>query len=91
MTVEEIVDHLDAPMNATVLPSWVVKAVCEVPGGAFPSYALGYYARDNRFYKQWDDISRERSTFTAWIDRHVRGTADFAEFRRSLVQEPMNA
>ena len=84
MTVEEIVDKLDAPMNATVLPSWTVTAVCEAPGGAFPSYALGYYARHNAFYKQWDDIARERDTFTAWIERHVLGTADVIEFRRSL-------
>jgi glutaconate CoA-transferase subunit A len=84
VTVEEIVDRLNAPMNAVVLPNWTVSAVCEVPGGAFPSYALGYYARSNAFYKQWDGIARDRQTFTDWIDRHVRGTADFAEFRRSI-------
>src|SRR5215218_1374961 len=44
VTVEEIVDRLDAPPNAVVLPHWVVSAVCEVKGGAFPSYAAGYYA-----------------------------------------------
>lgn len=84
VTVEEIVDRLDAPSNATVLPAWVVGAVCEVTGGAFPSYALGYYARNDAFYKQWDGIARDRATFTAWIDRHVRGTRDFGEFRRSV-------
>ena len=84
VTVEEIVDDLDAPPNSVVLPSWVVTAVCEVKGGAFPSYAQGYYARDNSFYKAWDNIAKDRDTFTAWIDRHVRGTADFAEFKASL-------
>jgi glutaconate CoA-transferase subunit A len=84
VTVEEVVDRLDAPPNATVLPTWTVSAVCHVPGGAFPSYALGYYARNNAFYKQWDAVARDRDTFTAWIDKHVRGTADFAEFRRSI-------
>ena len=74
--------------NAVVLPHWVVSAVCEVKGGAFPSYALGYYPRNNAFYKQWDAIARDRDTFTAWIDRHVRGTKDFAEFRRSLERRP---
>ena len=86
VTVEEIVDRLDAPPNAVVLPHWVVSAVCEVPGGAFPSYAQDYYARSNAFYKQWDVVSRERDTFTAWIERHVMGTADFAGFKRSLEQ-----
>ncbi len=87
VTVEEIVDKLDAPPNAVVLPSWVVSAVCEVKGGAFPSYAQGYYARNNAFYKRWDNISRERDTFKAWIERHVLGTTDFGEFRQSLEQE----
>jgi len=84
VTVEEIVDSLEAPSNAVVLPSWVVSAVAPVPGGAHPSYSQGYYRRDNRFYKVWDDISRERDTFTAWMERHVLGTKDFAEYRRSL-------
>lgn len=84
VTVEEIVDSLDAPPNAVVLPSWVVSAVAPVPGGAHPSYSQGYYKRDNRFYRAWDEISRERGAFTAWMERHVLGTKGFAEYRRSL-------
>jgi glutaconate CoA-transferase, subunit A len=84
VTVEEIVDDLHAPPNSVVLPSWVLSAVCEVKGGAFPSYAQGYYQRDNAFYKAWDLIARERESFKVWIDRHVLGTKDFAEYKRSL-------
>jgi glutaconate CoA-transferase subunit A len=84
VTVEEIVEELRAPPNACVLPAWVVSAVSQVPGGAFPSYALGYYERDNRFYKAWDGIARERDTFMQWMQRHVLQTADFAAFRSSL-------
>jgi glutaconate CoA-transferase subunit A len=84
VTVEEIVDDLDAAMNAIVLPRWVVTAVACVPGGAYPSYAQGYYARDNAFYLAWDEIARDRARFTGWIDRHVRGTADHAGFLRSI-------
>jgi len=86
-TVEEVVDHLDAPPNACVLPSWVVSAVCLVPGGAHPSYAHGYYKRDNAFYKAWDTISRDRDTFQAWMQRHVLDTRDFAEYRATLAAE----
>ena len=85
VTVEEVVDRLDAPPNAVVLPHWVVGAICEVSGGAFPSYAAGYYTRSNAFYIAWDAISREREVFTAWIERHVHGTKDFAGFRQSLA------
>ena len=84
VTVEEIVDDLEAPMNAIVLPRWVVTAVACVPGGAYPSYAQGYYARDNAFYLAWDDIARDRDSFARWIERHVLGTADHAAFLRSL-------
>jgi glutaconate CoA-transferase subunit A len=84
VTVEEIVDDLDAGWNAVVLPSWSLTAVVVVPGGAFPSYAQGYYERTNTFYKEWDTIARDRDTFNAWIDTHVRGTRDFAGFRQSL-------
>ena len=86
VTVEEIVDRLDAPMNSVVLPSWVVGAVCQVKGGAFPSYAQGYYPRNNAFYKRWDGISRERESFQKWIERHIMGTRDFDGFRQSLEQ-----
>jgi glutaconate CoA-transferase subunit A len=71
VTVEEIVDELDRRPESVFLPHWVVDAVVEAPGGAHPSYAHGYYDRDNDFYTAWDAISRERETFTAWLDEHV--------------------
>jgi glutaconate CoA-transferase subunit A len=86
VTVEEIVDDLEAWPNACILPWWVVSAVCVVPGGASPSYAQGYYQRDNRFYLAWDAIARERDGFTAWIQRHILDTGDFAEFQRVLQE-----
>jgi glutaconate CoA-transferase subunit A len=86
VTVEEIVDDLEAPPNAIVLPSWVISAVCPVPGGAHPSYAAGYSSRDNAFYKAWDPIARDRDRFTAWMQRHILDTEDFAAFRRVLAE-----
>jgi glutaconate CoA-transferase subunit A len=80
VTVEERVRSLDAPPNACVLPSWVVTAVCEVPRGATPSYAHGYYERDNGFYQAWEKISRDRDRFCAWLDRFVFSTTDFADY-----------
>ena len=82
VTVEELVDDLEAWPNACVLPRFVVSAVCLVPKGATPSYAQGYYDRDNRFYRTWDTIARERTTFQHWLQRHVLDTEDFAAFLR---------
>jgi glutaconate CoA-transferase subunit A len=84
VTVEEIVDDLELRPGGVVIPAWVIGAVAAAPGGAHPSYAHGYYDRDNDFYVAWDAISRDRDAFTAWIERHVLGTADVLEYRRSL-------
>jgi len=73
VTVEEIVDRFPATTStAVILPAWCISAIVEVPGGARPSYAHGYYTRDNAFYVAWDAISRDRATFEAWLDEHVR-------------------
>ncbi len=85
VTVEEVVPELELRPGGVVIPSWVVDAVAVAPGGAHPSYAHGYYDRDNDFYVGWDGISRDRERFRAWIDRHVLGTADVEEYRRSLA------
>jgi glutaconate CoA-transferase subunit A len=72
VTVEEVVDDLGTTgTNAVVLPSWTVHAIAIVPGGARPSYAHGYYARDNAFYTEWDAIARDRDRFRRWVDERV--------------------
>jgi glutaconate CoA-transferase subunit A len=71
VTVEEVVDVLSPAPDQVVLPTWAVTAVAEVPGGAHPSYAMGYSVRDNDFYLAWDAISRDRATFAAWMQDNV--------------------
>ncbi|MFA9444084.1 CoA transferase subunit A [Egicoccus sp. AB-alg6-2] len=72
VTVEEIVDDLAAPSpNSVIIPAWAIDAVAVAPGGAAPSYAHGYYGRDNAFYRAWDAISRDREEFRAWLHEHV--------------------
>ncbi len=79
VTVEEIVDDLRPPSpNSVVLPHWTITAVVEALGGARPSYAHGYYSRDNAFYTSWDGIARDRETFLNWMREHVL-TAAFEE------------
>jgi glutaconate CoA-transferase, subunit A len=74
VTVEEIVEDFGPRCaNAVILPSWTVTAIACVPGGAHPSYAHGYYSRDNAFYIAWDRISREREGFLAWMRENVLG------------------
>jgi glutaconate CoA-transferase subunit A len=71
VTVEEIVDELTPQPGAIVLPSWAVGYVAPVPGGAHPSYALGYSGRDNDYYVAWTAISRDRERFQQWLATEV--------------------
>jgi len=91
VTVEEIVDELEPRPGAIVLPSWVVDVVCVAPGGAHPSYAHGYYDRDNDFYVAWDAVSRDREGFRDWMELHVLGTVDVGEYHASLTREVSGA
>ena len=72
VTVEEIVETLRPMPDQVVLPSWAVTRIAHVPGGAKPSYAYGYYDRDNAAYQAWDAIS---STVTR--ERFAASTASF--------------
>ena len=82
VTVEEIVEDFGPRSpNAVILPAWTIGAIAVVPGGAYPSYAHGYYKRANAFYKGWDAIARERDTFLAWMRENVLAR-DASAFRQ---------
>jgi len=87
VTVEEMVDDFGPRnANAVILPAWTIGAVVCVPGGAHPSYAHGYYKRDNAYYKAWDAIARDRDPFVAWMKANVleKGPEAFAAQARRL-------
>jgi glutaconate CoA-transferase subunit A len=71
VTVEEICDRIPPAPNGIVIPSWVISAIVQAPGGARPSYVHGYYGRDNAFYREWDAIARDRGRFMQWMDENV--------------------
>jgi glutaconate CoA-transferase subunit A len=78
VTVEEVVEQFGPRSpNALILPAWTITAISVAPRGAHPSYAHGYYKRDNGFYIAWDRIARERDGFLAWMRANVlERTAD---------------
>src|SRR4051794_12777017 len=71
VTVERIVDELEPRPGGIAIPRWGIPAVAEAPGGSRPSSSHGITRRDNDFYREWDTISRDRDTFTAWMEEHV--------------------
>jgi glutaconate CoA-transferase subunit A len=89
VTVEEIVEDFGPrSANAVILPSWTVTAIAEVRGGAHPSYAQGYYKRDNAFYIAWDKIARDKAVFLKWMEENVlagRPESFAAQARRFAV------
>jgi len=86
VVVEELVDDavIRADPNRTVIPGLIVDAVVVEPWGAHPSFVQGRYDRDNRFYRDWEAISRSEAATEAWLDEWVRGTASHAEYVAKL-------
>jgi glutaconate CoA-transferase subunit A len=82
VVVEEVVEEsvIRRDPNRTVIPGAIVDAVVEEPFGCHPSFAQGYYDRDNRFYLEWDAIAKQQDTLDAWLDEWVYGTATHAEY-----------
>ena len=79
---EELVDEevVRSDPNRTVIPGLIVDAVVVEPRACHPSYAQGYYDRDNRFYLQWDRISRDAETTERWLREWVYGLESHQEY-----------
>lgn len=86
VVVEEVVDEavIRADPNRTIIPGLIVDAVVVEPFGAHPSYVQGRYDRDNRFYRDWDAISRDGATLESWLGEFVLGVADRSEYMARL-------
>jgi len=82
VVAEEIVDEavIRADPNRTVIPGLIVDAVVHEPFGAHPSYVQGYYDRDTQAYLNWDDISRDHESLTAWLREWVFGVSNRGEY-----------
>ena len=89
LTAEEIVDEsvIRSDPNRTMIPGIVVSAVCHVPFACHPSYAQGYYDRDNEFYLAWDKVSASVESVKSWLDEWVYGVKDYNEYLGKLGQE----
>jgi glutaconate CoA-transferase subunit A len=89
LTAEEIVseDVIRSDPNRTLIPGFIVDAVCHVPYAAHPSYTQGYYDRDNAFYLEWDAVSREVDSVRAYLDQWVFGVKDRSEYWSKLGSE----
>jgi glutaconate CoA-transferase, subunit A len=93
VVVEEMVDEavIRHDPNRTVIPGLVVDAVVHEPYGAHPSYVQGAYDRDNRFYLEWEDISRDQAATEAWLDEWVYNVPDRAAYLEKLGQERLDS
>jgi glutaconate CoA-transferase, subunit A len=89
LTAEEIVNEtvIRSDPNRTLIPEIVVDAVVHVPYACHPSYAQGYYDRDNEFYLQWDKVSESVDQVRSWLDEWVFGISDREEYWQKLGEE----
>ncbi len=86
VTAEEIVDEavIRSDPNRTLIPGFIVDAVCHVPYCAHPSYTQGYYDRDNAFYLEWDKVSSDPAAVQKWLEEWVYGMKDRTEYWQKL-------
>jgi glutaconate CoA-transferase subunit A len=86
ITAEEIVDQavIRSDPNRTIIPGFIVDAVCHVPYCAHPSYTQGYYDRDNTFYLEWDKVSSDPVAVNKWLEDWVFGVKDRDEYWKNL-------
>jgi glutaconate CoA-transferase subunit A len=86
VVVEELVDEADIRRdpNRTVIPGLIVDAVVVEPRACHPSYAQGYYDRDNRFYRDWDAIARDPETLDLWLKEWVFDLQSHADYVAKL-------
>jgi glutaconate CoA-transferase subunit A len=91
VSVEEIVDEhaIRSDPNRTLIPDFLVDALVEEPWGAHPSYAQGYYDRDNKFYIEWDKISREAASLEKYLEEWVYGVENRAQYVEKFGGELM--
>jgi glutaconate CoA-transferase subunit A len=89
VVVEEVVpdEVIRADPNRTIIPGLIVDAVVVEPWGAHPSYVQGAYDRDNRFYLDWDPISRDETATQVWLREWVHGLAGRSEYVEKLGEE----
>ena len=89
LTAEEIVDEavIRSDPNRTLIPGFIVDAVCLVPFCAHPSYTQGYYDRDNGFYLAWDKISKSPSDVRDYLDEWIFGVPDRSAYWEKLGSE----
>ncbi len=88
VVVEELVDErvIRSDPNRTLIPAAIVSAVVVEPWGAHPSYAQGYYDRDNDFYVGWEAISRDRAELASYLDEFVYGVSDRGQYMQKQTR-----
>jgi len=86
---EELVDDtvVRSDPNRTVIPGLIVDAVVVEPRACHPSYAQGYYDRDNRFYVEWDAIARDPARLEEWLDQWVYSLSSHQDYVAKLGEE----
>lgn len=86
LSVEEVVDGetIRSDPNRTLIPGAVIDYVVNEPYGAHPSYAQGYYDRDNEAYLAWNDQSKTHESTEEWLDEWVYNVENRTEYLEKL-------
>jgi glutaconate CoA-transferase subunit A len=82
VTCERLIpnDEIRREPDRTVIPFFCVDAVCEVPFGSYPGNMPYEYFSDEDHLRAWLEAERHPDAYRAFLDRHLYGVQDFAEY-----------
>ncbi len=82
ITSERIVstEEIRKDPGRTLIPYWLVDAVCHVPYGSYPGEMPFEYTSDENHFAAWLEAEKEEETFAAFLDKFIYGVEDFSQY-----------
>lgn len=82
VSTERIVsaEEIAGEPSKTLVPYWMVDAVCHVPYGSYPGNMPYEYYSDEQHLAEWLEAEKEPGTLAAFLDKYIYGTSCFEEY-----------
>lgn len=82
ITAERIISNAEIRQDPTrtVIPYYLVDAVCEVPFGAYPGNMPYEYFSDEAHLQQWLQVEKDPEAFKVFLDHNIYSCRDHQEY-----------
>lgn len=82
ITTERIIstEEIRVDPSKTLIPYWLVDAVCHVPFGSYPGNMPYEYYSDEEHIAEWLEAEKDIEIFKAFVDKLIFKTNNFQEY-----------